>query len=500
MTFRTTLRGAVCLAALLTANTALAEVTARQVWDDWKAQLSVYGPNSLSVGAEDMAGDTLTVRDVALTMTEDDVTIRATIGDVSFAEQGNGSVRVTMEDSFPIVLTDRQGMTATVLVTQTGLEMTVSGTSDAIDYAVSANSYRIALDSVVDGDFTFDGDVSMTGNRLTGSYTSRQGDMRELTYAGAVESVDILVDVQIPQAAGEYITLGGKVNGLTMQADIQMPLDGVMINDNNYFTDGTSISGGYTVGKSDYVFDINAEGDQMAGSVSAGSGMLATQISADRLAYSGRTTDVAATIVSAAAPFPVEIGLSAYGFNFEMPLAASETAQPFDFGIELADLTVSDMIWSLFDPANVLPRDPATIKIGLAGLARPLFDVMDPAQEQAMMNSDMPFELSEVTLTDLDIAVGGATVTGDGAFTFDNSDMVTFAPLPRPEGALRVQINGLNGLLDNLVAMGLVPAEEMMAPRMMMGMFARSTGDDQLESQLEITGDGQVLANGQRIR
>jgi hypothetical protein len=77
---------------------------------------------------------------------------------------------------------------------------------------------------------------------------------------------------------------------------------------------------------------------------------------------------------------------------------------------------------------------------------------------------------------------------------------VTFAPLPRPEGALRVQINGLNGLLDNLVAMGLVPAEEMMAPRMMMGMFARSTGDDQLESQLEITGDGQVLANGQRIR
>jgi hypothetical protein len=228
--------------------------------------------------------------------------------------------------------------------------------------------------------------------------------------------------------------------------------------------------------------------------------MLETQISADRLLYEGRTTDVAATIVSAAAPFPVEIGLSAYGFNFEMPLAASETAQPFAFGIELADLTVSDMIWSLFDPNAILPRDPATIKIGLAGLARPLFDMMDPAQEQAMMNSDMPFELSEVTLTDLDIAVAGATVTGDGAFTFDNSDMVTFAPLPRPEGALRVQINGLNGLLDNLVAMGLVPAEEMMAPRMMMGMFARSTGDDQLESKLEITGDGQVLANGQRIR
>ena len=126
--------------------------------------------------------------------------------------------------------------------------------------------------------------------------------------------------------------------------------------------------------------------------------------------------------------------------------------------------------------------------------------MMDPAQEDAMMQSNMPIELSEVTLSDLEISAAGARATGAGAFTFDNSDMVTFAPLPRPEGEVSVQINGLNALLDNLVTMGLIPAEELMAPRMMMGMFARSTGDDQLESRLEVTADGQVLANGQRIR
>ena len=500
MTYRTTLRGAVCLAAVLTGNAAFAEVTAQQVWDDWKTQLSIYGPNSLSVGSEDMLGDRLMVRDIALTMIEDELTILATLGDVTFVEQGDGSVSVTMQDSFPIVLTNRQGMAATVLVTQSGLEMTVSGTSDAMNYAVSADRYKVALDRVVDGDFTFTGDLSMTGNNLTGSYTTRLGAMRDLTYAGAFESVDLLVDVQIPDAAGEYITMGGKINGLTMQAALAMPLDGVMFDDNNQIAEGSSISAGYTVDGGEYVFDINAEGDQMAGSISAGAGMLATQISADSLAYAGRTTDIMARIVSAAAPFPIEIGLSAYGFTLEMPVAATQTAQPFAFGIELADLTVSDMIWSLFDPSNVLPRDPATIKIGLAGLARPLFDMMDPAQEQAMMNSDMPFELSEVTLTDLDISAAGASVTGEGAFTFDNSDMVSFAPLPRPEGEVSIQISGLNGLLDKLVAMGLMSAEEMMAPRMMMGMFARSTGNDQLETRLQVTGDGQVLANGQRIR
>lgn len=500
MTCRTTLRGAVCLAALLTGNAAIADVTAQQVWDDWKAQLSLYGPDSLTIGSEDMSGDTLTVRDIALNLTEEDLNVTAAMGDIILTEQGDGSVSVTMAESFPIVVTDDEGVAITVLVTQSGLEMTASGTAEAIDYAVSADSYTVALDNIVDGDFTFTGDVSLTANNLTGAYTTRLGEMRDLTYEGAIESVDILVDVQLPDGSGEYITGGGKINGLNMQAEMAMPLDGAAIGANNQFADGTVISGGYSVDSSEYVFDINADGDQAAGSFSSGAGTLTTLFSADNLAYSGRTTDVSATIVSGAAPFPIDLGLSAYGFNFEMPLSASETAQPFAFGIELADLTVSDMIWSLFDPSNVLPRDPATIRIGLTGLARPLFDVMDPAQEQAMMNSDMPFELSEVTLSDLDISVAGASVTGDGAFTFDNSDMVTFAPLPRPEGEVSVQINGLNALLDNLVTMGLIPAEEMMAPRMMMGMFARSTGDDQLETRLEVTGDGQVLANGQRIR
>jgi hypothetical protein len=35
---------------------------------------------------------------------------------------------------------------------------------------------------------------------------------------------------------------------------------------------------------------------------------------------------------------------------------------------------------------------------------------------------------------------------------------------------------------------------------MFLGMFATATGDDQMTSRLEVTEDGQVLANGQRIQ
>ena len=96
--------------------------------------------------------------------------------------------------------------------------------------------------------------------------------------------------------------------------------------------------------------------------------------------------------------------------------------------------------------------------------------------------------------------MAGAVITGEGSFTFDNEDLQSFAPMPRPEGDAAIQINGLNALLDNLVTMGIVPAEDVMGPRMMMGMFARSTGDDQMEIAIEVNKAGEVLVNGNRVR
>ncbi len=494
------LRNAACLAALVAGGAAQADVTADQVWENWKSQMMVNGEDSVSIGAEESSGGVVTVRDLVISFDDPEASFEANFGDLTFTEQGDGTVSITMSDSYPMSITTVEGAVINLIASQEGLEMLVSGDPDAMNYEVSADTYTIALDNVVDGDVTFNGEAKVVLNDLVSTYDVTNGDLRNIDYAGSLASVDLLIDVQIPGGAGDYITGGGKIENMVMNATVAMPMDADFENPDDMFTNGFAASGGYTVDNGAYIFDINAEGDQASGSVTMGETSLTGEISNEIVAYDTSTKDVAVSVTTSQLPFPVEVGLSEYGVGFEMPTAKSDTPSPFGINLDFVDLTLNDMVWNLFDPGSVLPRDPATVQFALSGLAKPLFDMMDPAQQDAMNASDMPFELAELNLENLRIAAAGALVTGTGAFTFDNSDMQTFAPLPKPEGDVVVEISGLNRLIDNLISMGIVRAEDAMGPRMMMGMFARSTGDDRLETKLEVTEDGRVLANGQQIR
>ena len=105
-----------------------------------------------------------------------------------------------------------------------------------------------------------------------------------------------------------------------------------------------------------------------------------------------------------------------------------------------------------------------------------------------------------MTLNELKISAAGAEVTGAGAFTFDNTDLTTFSGMPRPNGDVTVNVKGANALIDKLIAMGFLPENQAMLGRMMMGMFATPTGDDELTSKIEVNDEGHLIANGQRLQ
>ncbi|MBT8408047.1 MAG: DUF2125 domain-containing protein, partial [Alphaproteobacteria bacterium] len=125
-----------------------------------------------------------------------------------------------------------------------------------------------------------------------------------------------------------------------------------------------------------------------------------------------------------------------------------------------------------------------------------LIDITDPEALEAMEESpEIPGEIESLNLTRLLVTAGGAELNGTGAFTFSDG------PVPMPEGSATFNLIGANGLMDKLVAMGLMPEDQAMGARMMLGIFARpGNGADTLTSVIEVNPDGSVLANGQRIK
>ena len=203
---------------------------------------------------------------------------------------------------------------------------------------------------------------------------------------------------------------------------------------------------------------------------------------------------------SAAVPdMPVPEGsvdLTELAVTFAMPLTASDKPAPFNLLLKIVDLDVVEALWAQIDPTGQLPHDPATLILNTKGTATLTQDLAD----ESVMDGAPPGLLNSLDLTQLLIRLAGAEVTALGGFTFDNSDTTTFPGMPLPTGKLDIKALGLNALADKLVAMGLVPEDEVMTGRMMLSMFANSNpATDEITSTLEFKDKG-FFANGARLQ
>ena len=336
-------------------------------------------------------------------------------------------------------------------------------------------------------------------NDVSGSYTSTVGEMRDVAYDLAAASMDLLIDGTNPEDGSAFM-LSGKVDGLSTQATMSLPLDPAA-DPEMMMMNGMAVDGGYTTEGGSYLFDVtDPESGQTNGTVTTQGSSLDFAVSKDAVAYTSNATGVALEATSSAMPLPLTLSLAELGATFELPLSRTDAPAPWALGINMSGLALDEQIWAMFDPQAMLPRDPATVVLDLAGTATVLFNVTDPAQAEAMAASPMPVEVETVDLNELNIAFGGAQITGTGAFTLDNADMTTIPGMPKPTGAVDLQLNGVNGLIDALAGMGLLPDQQVLGARMMLGAFTTATGDDQATSRIEFTEDGQILANGQRLQ
>jgi len=490
------------LAALLVSTSAWADITADQVWQNWKALSQGYG-QTLTVASEARAGDTLTVTGLALTSAVEGSETKASIDSIAFRELGDGTVEVTMSPQYPVSLTitDEEGQTAVVniLVDQPGLKIIASGTEAETRYDIDAPTVNLGVtapaSNVAPAETT--GDLAIVG--LTGNYivtTDVQSRVSSVLQADSAR-LTLAINDPTPETGGTS-NIVANVAGLTSTTQGVLLSPAEMENMSAALATGFSTDGSLGYSSADFAFDATGTTDSAKASGTFGAGTLNVGINKDRMAYGGTSSGVKLVVSGSSIPFPeLVVSFAETAFDLLMPVSKTETPQDFKLLLRLVDLAVSDEVWAMFDPAGTLPRDPATLVIDTTGKAKWLVDLFAP--EAAAMEVT-PGELHALDINDLTLRAMGAAIAGKGAFTFDNSDTTTFDGMPLPTGKLDLTITGANALLDKLSQTGLLPQDQVMGARMMMGLFARpGEGADTLTSTLEFKDKG-FFANGQQLQ
>ncbi|MEM6695424.1 MAG: DUF2125 domain-containing protein [Pseudomonadota bacterium] len=492
---------------IASSGVAQADVTAADVWQAWQDSAAAVG-QTLTPGSEQDSGGVITITDLEVAMQTSSTSVTTVVPSMTFTENGDGTVSIALADSYDMNVSLRpedtdEEIDLTINVASPDIEMTASGEPDAISYVYGAPEMVFTVASlVVDGE-TIEIDAAVTASTISGAYVVSGGDDSAMTGDFEAESVEIVFDMMDPEGGDGFF----KAN-LTYQ-DMAVVTEGAMMMLSGGATElpdmlaaGGSTNTKFTHGPATFDVDFRDRRDAFKLIGSAATGLFDVALSAEALSYAINNTDLQMTMSGSEIPVPeLELGFGELGFGFLTPVSKSETEQDFGLEITMADLEMSDMLWSLIDPGDALPHDPATLIVDIAGKGNLFFDMFNP-DSMMEVEADLPGELHELNINQIRLAVLGGDLTGEGAFTFNNEDLATFDGLPAPTGTLSLQLVGANAVIDNLIAAGLVPEDQAMGARMMLGLFARpGDGEDTLVSEIEVDGaTGAISANGQRLQ
>ncbi len=504
MSFRrhVALPAASAIAILAATAAAQAQVTAAGVWENWKALMSVGGEATVTA-VEEADGDRLTVRDLRVVVVQPDLTMTMDFGTHVFEGQADGTVTVALPERYALLF-EGEGpeMTMALSMRQTNAAMVVSGSGDTLDNALTADAMRMTLDSLrVDGqDIELAVDVALQG--LAGGYRTDGVDVMDIVSRLTASRVTISAAGTPPEPDQGTFALEATFDDMAAST-AGLFGSGMFATDDfaQALAQGFRTESAFSHGPAQYRVETE---DPMQGRVvvngASASGTLSVRIDPAGIAYGGGNTGLSVAVEAAAMPLPdLSATIAETGFDLAVPLQTSDEAQDFGLALRLRELALSNTIWNLADPGNILPRDPATLVIDLAGKAKWLVNILDPAVSERPMDG-APGEVQALDIRAVEVAAGGARLTGSGAFTFDNSDTTSFDGMPRPEGALDLRLSGGNGLIGRLAQMGLLPPDQVLGAQMILGLFARPTGeDDVVTSRIEVDASGQLLANGQPL-
>lgn len=492
------------LACVAMSGLARADVTAEQVWENWRGLSGDMG-QTVVTSAETRSGDRLIVSGAVFTLTDPQAVITSRIDEIVFRERGDGTVEVTMSPAVALSAvrsgTPDKDMNLDITLRQEGLTIIVTDEAEGLRHDIVANRLTTSLDRIE----AEDDDTVMSGTAviedLTGTYLVG-GGATDLVRS-ALDVARVTIDMEAESARDNAalklnavlndMQFSGEMREITAMIDAAEARKGL--------PEGFGLQGRYLIGSSSLKMDFTGPDGPVLTSIDSGASTLDLLFNDETLRYDAAGGPTTILVKGPSAPVPeARLSIDAARLGFAMPTARTDAPQDISAITRFEGLTLGPDLWSLFDPSGLLPRDPLDLIVDIAGKARFLVDPFDPAA-MAAAGAEQPIELHDLDLRQLLLSGLGAKVTGTGGFTFDNSDLISYDGFPKPVGEINLTIDGANQLIDRLSTLGLLPQNEAMNFRMLLGLFARP-GDtpDSLTSKIEMRPDGTVHANGQRLK
>lgn len=498
-----TMSGALALTTALVAGPALADVTAADVFANQQAYLGALGMTFSGT----LDGDTLRSPKITAALPMGAGGFEITAPDITMTENGDGTVTLSypgqMSVGFAGFVQEAGSASATLDITHDGYTVIASGNPGDVTYESSVNNLRASL-----GDWTAT-DVPSDAVDVTVDVSIDEWQSTSRVVEGNLVTVTSETQLGTTQANVAISTPDG-VNAVTEQTNLPtvssvqmtLPTGGSnLLNLSQALRDGLSITLS-SAGEGNSSASVTTMQGQIMSSdeSSIGAQEFTLRFDADGLALDASAQDFAMTTVEPMLfPGGVSVGVAQIAADWLVPVNAGSAAQPFRIGMALEGLTLGDELWAMFDPEGQLPRDPAVIAFDVSGEGVLGFDLLD-FMAMANMFGPPPVTVDSVMIERAEVAAVGARATAEGALTLDWTDMMTWGGIPAPDGNVTVNVEGANGLMDKLVAMGLLQPEDTMGARMMMGMFGEPVGDDALRAVIEVTRGGSLFVNGQQLQ
>lgn len=484
--------------AFLMSGTAHAALTADQVWQSWKDAGALVGL-TISAATENNSGGVLTLNGVSIAP---EGMAGLTISDMTLTEQSDGSVSIVPGADIGVAMVAPSE--GSVNLTHDGLTITAREADGGVAYDYAAAKLDVVYDTKYPG-MSFDGseaptvsssgDVSLTN--LSGTYSDTPGtnrvfgmDIKADTLAYTTNSDDPGMEMKqtsTSETAGIDMSLGFTMPSTIALAAIATPADFATA-----LNEGLSVSLSTKQGESKGTMKQESAFMPLDLVIGAGGGEGTMLFNKDTFSVKSQGTGLNIESGAGMMPVPVKVTSGPMEFDLTTPVIATEAAGDYSFVLKLADFSLNEEAWALFDPNAALPRDAAQIAIDISGKT-----TMDLPALVAAEETGVPYvpALESLNITELGLKVAGVALAGTGAFTFDNS-----MGMPMPLGEANITVTGANALIDGLIATGLMAEEDAMGARMMMGMFmVPGANPDELTSKIEAKEGMQILVNGQPL-